>query len=197
MAERIDTRQHILDTASMLFHTNSYADIGVAKVCDRAGVSKGSFFHFFPTKRDLALAVIDQFRERFASKLIAEAFAPSIAPLERFDRFVDGLYSYQKVQTAETGHMPGCPFGNLVTEQGTRDEILRKKIDGVLRSIVNHFRAAVSDAVQAGSLPAVDEEATAESMLGYLEGILLMAKARNDPEMIRRLGPAVKSIRVP
>jgi TetR/AcrR family transcriptional repressor of nem operon len=34
-------------------------------------------------------------------------------------------------------------------------------------------------------------------MLGYLEGIQLLAKARNDPELIRRLGPAVKSIRVP
>jgi len=47
---------------------------------------------------------------------------------------------------------------------------------------------AVSDAVQSGAFPPVDEEATAETMLGYLEGIQLLAKARNDPELIRRLG---------
>lgn len=197
MVQKIDTRQHILDAASELFHTHSYADVGIATVCDRAGVSKGSFFHFFPSKRDLALAVMDQFRERFARTLIAEAFAPLLPPLERIERFVQGLYVFQKAQFEAFGHLPGCPFGNLVMEQATQDEVLRQKVDGILRSIANHFRAAVSDAVQSGAFPPVNEDATAEAMLGYLEGIQLLAKARNDPELIRRLAPAVKSIRVP
>ena len=197
MVQKTDTRQHILDAASELFHTHSYADVGVATVCDRAGVSKGSFFHFFPSKRELVLAVMDQFRERFAGTLIAQAFAPSLPPLERIEQFVEGLYAFQKAQFNVFGHLPGCPFGNLVMEQATQDEVLRQKVDGILRSIANHFRAAVSDAVQSGAFPPVNEEATAEAMLGYLEGIQLLAKARNDPELIRRLGPAVNSIRVP
>lgn len=197
MVQKTDTRQHILDAASELFHTHSYADVGIATVCDRAGVSKGSLFHFFPSKRDLALAVMDQFRERFAGTLIAQAFAPSLPPLERTEHFVEGLYAFQKAQFEAFGHLPGCPFGNLVMEQATQDEGLRQKVDGILRSIANHFRAAVSDAVQSGAFPPVNEEATAEAMLGYLEGIQLLAKARNDPELIRRLGPAVNSIRVP
>lgn len=194
---RINTRQHIVDTASVLFHTHSYAEIGVATVCNQAGVSKGSFFHFFPSKRDLILAVMDHFREHIAGTLIAQAFAPSLPPLQRIDKFVEGLYVFQKAQYEEFGHLPGCPFGNLVMEQATQDEILRQKADGILRSLANHFRVAIADAVQGGELAAIDEEATAEAMLGYLEGIQLLAKARNDPELIRRLGPAVKSIRVP
>ena len=196
MKQRIDTRQHILDTASVLFHTHSYADVGVAKVCSQAGVSKGSFFHFFKSKRDLALAVMDQFREHFSEKLIAPAFAPRRPPLDRIDRFVEGLYDFQKARTEEFGHLPGCPFGNLALEQATQDEVLRQKVDSIFRLVAEQFRAALADAVQGGELPPVDEEATAEAMLGYLEGIQLLAKARNDPELIRRLGPAVKSIRV-
>jgi TetR/AcrR family transcriptional repressor of nem operon len=195
--QRTDTRQHILDTASVLFHTHSYADVGVAKVCSHAGVSKGSFFHFFKSKRDLALAVMDQFRERFSEQLIAPAFAPRQPPLERIDRFVEGLYAFQKAQTEEFGHLPGCPFGNLAMEQATQDEVLRQKVDSIFRLVIEQFRAAVSAAVRGGELPAVDEEATAEAMLSYIEGIQLLAKARNDPELIRRLGPATKSIRVP
>ncbi len=94
------------------------------------------------------------------------------------------------------GHMPGCPFGNMAMELSTQDEVLRQKVDGIFRSITHYLRAAISDAVQNGTLPEVDEEATGEAMLGYLEGIHLLAKARNDPELIRRLGPAVKTIRV-
>ncbi len=196
MMHKIDTRQRILDTASVLFHTHSYADVGVAAVCDQASVSKGSFFHFFPSKRDLVLAVMDQFRKLFGETLIAQAFSPKLRPLERLDQFVEGLYAFQKTQYEEFGHIPGCPFGNLAMEQATQDEVLRKKVDDILRSVSYHFRATVSDAVQSGELSAVDEEATAEAMLGYLEGIQLLAKTRNDPELIRRLGPAVKSIRV-
>lgn len=197
MIHRTDTRQHILDTASVLFHTHSYAEVGVAKVCTQAGVSKGSFFHFFPSKRDLMLAVMDQFREHFAGTLIAPAFSTSVPPLERINHFVEGLYTFQKAQFEKFGHLPGCPFGNLIMEQATQDELLRQKAEGILRSVTEQFRIAVADAIQGGELPPVDEEATAEAMVGYLEGIQLLAKARNDPELIRRLGPAVKSIRVP
>ena len=117
--------------------------------------------------------------------------------MERLDRFVKELYVFQKAQTEEFGHMPGCPFGNLAMEQATQDEVLRKKVDGCLRSLAKPIRAALSDAVQSEAIPPVDEEATADAMLAYLEGIQLLAKARNDPALIRRLGPAMKSIRVP
>jgi TetR/AcrR family transcriptional repressor of nem operon len=197
MTQKTDSRQRILDTASELFHARSYDAVGIALVCDRAGVSKGSFFHFFGSKRDLALAVMDLFEERIDETLITKAFSPKLPPMERLDRFVKELYAFQKAQAEELGHVPGCPFGNLAMEQATQDEVLRKKADGCLRSLAKHIRAAVADAVQSGALPPVDEEATAEAMLGYVEGIQLLAKARNDPGLIRRLGPAVKSIRVP
>ena len=196
MIQKTDSRQRILNTAAELFLSRSYDAVGIALICQQAEVSKGSFFHFFGSKRDLALAVMDQFQERIEETLIAKAFSSQFPPLERLDRFVKELYSFQKAQTDKFGHMPGCPFGNLAMEQATQDEMLRKKVDGCLRSLAQHIRTAISDAMQSGAFPAVDAEATADAMLGYLEGIQLLAKARNDPGLIRRLGPAVKSIRV-
>lgn len=196
MMQKADTRQQILDAASVLFYTHSYCDVGIVAICNEANVSKGSFFHFFRSKQDLALAVMDQFRERLGVTLLAKAFSPTYPPMERLDRFIDELYGFQKSQTEEFGHLPGCPFGNLAMEQATQNEVLRQKVDGCLRSLANYFRTAVSDAVQSGALPPVDEEATAEAMLAYVEGIQLLAKARNDPELIRSLGPIVKTIRV-
>ena len=184
MTQRADTRQQILDTAAEL-------------VCEAAGVSKGSFFHFFPSKRDLALAVMDQFAEQIGQTLVAKSFSPKYPPLERLDRFVKELYTFQKRLTKDCGHLPGCPFGNLAMEQATLDEVLRKKADRMLRGLAEHIQEAVADAVRSGDLPPLDQAATADAMLSYIEGIQLMAKARNDPELIRRLGSAVKSIRVP
>lgn len=197
MIAKTNTRQLILDAAAAMFHLQSYADVGIAAICDRAGVSKGSFFHFFPSKQDLALAVMEQYREQLNQTLIAKAFSATYPPLERLNRFVKELYAFQKAQTDEHGHLPGCLLGNIVMEQATQDEVLRRKADGCLHSVANHIRSVISDAVQSGAIAPVDEEATADAMLGYLEGIQLMAKARNDPELIRRLGPAVIDIRVP
>jgi TetR/AcrR family transcriptional repressor of nem operon len=196
MTQKPDTRQRILDTAADLFHRYSYDAVGIAMVCEQAGVSKGSFFHFFASKRDLALAVMDQFRDLIADTLIARAFSPKYSPLDRIDRFVKELHTFQKTLADLHGHVPGCPFGNLVMEQATQDEALRVKGNGCLNFLGGHLQAAIAEAAQNGDLPPLDEEATADAMLSYLEGIQLLAKARNDPGLIRRLGPAVKSLRV-
>jgi TetR/AcrR family transcriptional repressor of nem operon len=63
-----DTRSRILSTARGLFHGRSDSDVGVKEICDRTGVLKGSFYYFFPSKRDGALAVIED---------VAQAWAPS------------------------------------------------------------------------------------------------------------------------
>ncbi len=197
MTQKTDTRQRLVDTAAELFHNQSYSATGVATICGQADVSKGSFFHFFHNKQELALAVMDQFRDQISQTLVARAFSPTIPPLQRLEKFVEELYVFQKAQTDKFGHLPGCPFGNFVMEQATQDEVLRQKAEGCLSSLVNYFRTAISDAVQSGALPPVDEQATAEAMLSYIEGIQLLAKARNDPGVIRRLGKAITSIRVP
>ena len=60
MGRHSDARERLIEAAGELWHTRSYADVGVSEICDHAGVQKGSFYHFFSSKRDLALAVIDE-----------------------------------------------------------------------------------------------------------------------------------------
>lgn len=198
MVKEIDTKQKILDTAATLFYMQSYTAVGVATICKEAGVSKGSFFHFFNSKQDLALAVLDQFSSQLGATLVADSIASSsLPPMERLDRFITMLYEAQKMYVDETGHLPGCPFGNMAMEQATQDEVLRKKVEECLTGLIQPLQRVVADAVKSGDLPAVDEEATADAMLSYIEGIQLIAKSRNDADIIRKLGPAIKSIRVP
>lgn len=196
MVKEIDTKQNILDTAAALFYMQSYTAVGVATICKDAGVSKGSFFHFFNSKQDLALAVLDQFSGQLGATLVADSIASSLPPLERLDRFISMLYEAQKTYVEETGHLPGCPFGNVAVEQATQDEVIRKKIEECLASLAQPLRNVVSDAIKNGDMPVVDVEATADAMLSYIEGIQLLAKARNDAEVIRKLGPAIKLIAI-
>ena len=162
--------------------------MGIQEICNQAGVQKGSFYHFFPSKRDLTLAVLDHFQE-FSRAHMMQAFAPEIPPLERFGRFLQLCYEKQNKLKEETGPMPGCPFSNLASELSTQDEVIRTKLDGIFLDMLKPFEQALTEAIAAGLIPESDVTVTAEGIFAYFEGIVLLAKTRNDPELILKLGP--------
>lgn len=196
MNPAIDTRSRILATARELFHSRSYADVGIKEICDIAKVQKGSFYHFFPSKQDLAMAVIDDMADDWAHGFVAEAFDQNLPPIERLDYMVDAAYYWQKAAKDIEGHMPGCLFGNLALEVSTRDDVLRAKLNAVFDKARARFHETLDEAVETGAMPPLDTKATAAAMLAYLEGIILLAKTKNDPDLVLLLGPAIKTLRI-
>lgn len=191
-----DTRSRIIAAAKPRFHSRSYANVGIQEICESAGVQKGSFYHFFPSKRDLVLAVIDEFADDWANGFVAEAFDPALPPMERIDYLIDAAYFWQKSIKQAHGRMLGCLFGNLTLEVSTQDDILRAKLLAIFSQAKTRFKESLEQAVAAGTIPRLDASLTAEAMLAYLEGVILLAKAQNDPELLYRLGPAIKTLRV-
>ncbi|MFK5985669.1 MAG: TetR/AcrR family transcriptional regulator [Pseudomonadota bacterium] len=196
MLTNTDTRERIVKAAKKLFHNRSYSDVGVKEICDKSSIQKGSFYHFFSSKRDLAIAVIEEFANEWAYGFVAEAFDPKIAPMERIDLMIDAAYFWQKSAKNLEGKMPGCLFGNLALEMSTQDEILRAKLMAVFNESKSQFQQTLGQAVAEGVIEKINTDLTAEAMLAYLEGMILLAKAKNDPELLYRLGPALKTIRI-
>lgn len=196
MKHTIDTRERLLESARELIYSLSYAEVGVQAICDHAGVKKGSFYHYFPSKRELTLAVLDDFTLDFKQDLLRQAFAHDLSPMARFGRLIDLVYSFQKQINQATGHLLGCPFGNLAAELSTQEESIRQKVAMIFYDLQQDFRETLEEAMDAGEVIAIDISATAQAMFAYLEGILLTAKTHNDPEIIRMLGPAVADIRI-
>lgn len=188
-----DTQQRILDAARELIYARSYADVGVAEICEQAGVQKGSFYHFYPSKRDLTLAVIDAHHEFFKERIIDRAFAPDIPPIARIERFAKFVYEFQLQLREDCGRVLGCPLGNLANEMATQDELIREKIDALFRMAQTRIRHVLEEA---GDLKGADLDATAQAIFAYFEGVMMLAKTRNDPEVLRSLLPAMAQIRI-
>jgi TetR/AcrR family transcriptional repressor of nem operon len=192
----VDTKSRIISVAKDRFHARSYADVGIKEICDLANIQKGSFYHFFPSKRDLAIAVIEEFAQDWATGFVAEAFDPALAPMERIEFLIDATYYWQKSVKNIHGTMPGCLFGNLALEISTSDDVLRAKLAAVFDEAKARFVHTLNEAIEQGAIVDLNVELTAESMLAFLEGMILLAKNQNDPELIYRLGPALKTIRI-
>ena len=192
----VDTKSRIIEVAKERFHSRSYADIGIKEICDGASIQKGSFYHFFPSKRDLALAVIDEFAQDWATGFVAEAFDPELAPMERLEYLVDAAYYWQASVKNARGTMSGCLFGNLTLEISTSDDVLRAKLAAVFDEAKSRFEQTLTQAIEQGDIEPLDIARTAEGMLAYLEGMILLAKSQNDPEVMYKLGSGLKSIRI-
>lgn len=197
MMSTVDTQQRILDSARELIFSRSYADVGVAAICEHAGVKKGSFYYFYPSKQALALAVLDiQFTD-FKEKLINRVFADDAPPLARLANFVEAVYEIQNKICVDSGQVWGCPFGNLSTELSTRDEAIRKRTQQIFVEMQRLICRVVEAAQEVGELsPEVDGQNTAQAMVAYFEGVLLLAKNQNNPELIHRLLPFMAQIRI-
>jgi len=116
--------------------------------------------------------------------------------MERLEYLVDAAYYWQKAAKDIEGHMPGCLFGNLALEISTRDDVMRGKLNAVFAKAQARFEHTLSQAVEEGSLTPMDIGLTASAMLAYLEGVLLLAKSHNDPDLVMKLGPAIKTLRI-
>jgi len=197
MTQVHDTKQRLLDTAQKLFYARSYEDVGVQEICQEAGVKKGSFYHFFPSKRDLTLAILDESWKRYRETMLAQVFDRDIPPLKRIQRLLDSQYRHHKAVKDETGQVLGCPYGNLAGEMSTQDEVIRERLKRIFRDLEAPIEQVLEEAMAAGDLAELDSRATAGAMVAYLEGLTLMAKTWNDPEVVRTLGPAMLKLAVP
>ncbi|WP_303904495.1 TetR/AcrR family transcriptional regulator [Thiohalomonas denitrificans] len=183
-----NTKDRLVEAAIDLIYARSFGSVGVQEICVRAKVQKGSFYHFFRSKRELALAAIDVLWQRLQAQVFDPAFADDVPPLERIERFFVYSAEFQRAQARVAGHVLGCPFGNLALEMSTQDDVLRDRLDALFRAAERHIEKALEAARADGSASRVDPPSAARAVFAYMEGALLMAKTRNDPEAVVTLG---------
>ncbi len=187
MGRTSDARERLIQSTIELIHSRSYASVGVNELCEHAGVKKGSFYYYFPSKSDLTSAALDEVARLYERDIYKPAFATDLPPLERIRRFFQLVYEYHVSLTEASGYMGGCHFGNLAIELSTQDEAIREKVKGMFEGTTDVFEQVLREAVASGELAAIDVTLTAQALLAYLEGVILLAKTWNDPEMVRRL----------
>src|SRR3954452_14593026 len=84
------TRDRILEAARYLFWEKGYAATGMAEILDRAQANAGSFYHFFPGKESLLLAVLEPYLDGLEPAILRPAFARHRDPIRRIFAILAG-----------------------------------------------------------------------------------------------------------
>lgn len=185
-----DAKDRLLASGSELMHERGYTAVGVSELCSAAGVKKGSFYHFFPSKLELALEVVDGFSLEVES--LYEALTRSdTPPLQRLAEYAADVYQHHAETRRSCGKVLGCPLGNLALEMSTQEPELRDRLRRVFHHNVACFEKVVQDAIDREDIPSFDAPKVARSILALVEGSVMLAKMRDDPEILKDLGSSI------
>jgi TetR/AcrR family transcriptional regulator, transcriptional repressor for nem operon len=175
-----------MDAAHELIWGYSYGAVTIEAICERAGVKKGSFYYFFDSKSDLAVAAINAWWEE-RKAVVQEMFAPEVPPLERIKRYLDFVAQLQLQAYEETGQLLGCPLFTLGSEICTQDERITTLIQEILSSGPRYFEEAIREAQATGAVAGTNSALKARLLWAFYEGTLTRARIENNPELIRDL----------
>lgn len=188
MGRTSDARPKILAAAQSLFAQRGYSAIGVAEICQAAGVPKGSFYYFFASKDALARAVVDQeWDAQYATwSAILNSEDP---PLDRLRRLFDATVSTLQAGRRTGGAVTGCLFGNLTLELSTQTEAeaIRARLQEIFATQVDMVRDVLAEANKRGDAQVGDPAQAARSIVAQLEGQIMFAKLHDDTEHLDTL----------
>lgn len=181
-------RNAILDAAARVINARGFSHTSVEDLIAATGLSgKSHFYHYFPSKEALGIAVIDRQFERFTERGLAILSEPMIEPVDRLALFIDTLVALQRDRDSGTG----SPFGNLAGEMADSHEGFRRRLDDVFARWTEQLVALLRDA---GPLlrDDVDTVRLARFIVAALEGGMLMTRVTRDIGVMEGIGEDLK-----
>ena len=188
MPRTSSAKERLTEAALRMIWGQSYGSTSVDAICEQAKVKKGSFYYFFKSKSDLAVAALDADWRRHRAQLDG-IFSSTVPPLERLERYFDFNYDRLVEIKNECGAVLGCPLYALGSEICTQDTVLRSKIQEILDKKVTYLESAIRDAHAEGLIVAPNEKAKARTLFMFIQGALTQARIQNNVEILRDIYP--------
>ncbi|MCD6518596.1 MAG: TetR/AcrR family transcriptional regulator [Anaerolineae bacterium] len=168
-----ETRERILAAAQSCFSQHGYDATGVAEICRRAGVSKGAFYHHFPSKQALFLELFDRWLAGLDAQLLAlQEAAPSVPEgLVAMAEMAERLFQQARGQ---------LPLFLEFWTKAVHDPVVWRTLIAPYRRYREFFAQMVRRGIEEGSLKPVDPEAAALAIVSMAVGLFLQRVLESD-----------------
>ena len=169
------TKKKIIKTASDLLWRDGYEGASLNNVVKQAGVSKGAFFHYYPSKQAITVEILGTYAQEHILGPLEKHLADSHDPKTGLFAWLEesfGAYS-------QWDYKGGCMLGNFALELSDKDEALREQMKSIFLAweniLVNALRAPAKD----GKLM-MEPRQFARLIISTYQGVLLTIKVHKD-----------------
>ncbi|GAB4384498.1 MAG: TetR/AcrR family transcriptional regulator [Elainellaceae cyanobacterium] len=174
------TREDILASVIDLIHHQGFQSTGLKELFTASKTSSGSFYNYFPSKDELAHALIDYKWSQIQATIIEPARQLEDPIAQVFD-MIDRLEAKHLLEP-DCG---GCFLGNLIVDLTKLDPSFQVQ----LMRVFDAWQEAIAQSLRAGKSalkPDIEPDCLAEQVLTMMEGALLMGRLYNQPDRLKR-----------
>ena len=125
--QKQDTKQELLEAGLRIMQEKGYTNSGLQQVLDAVGVPKGSFYHYFGSKEEFALEIIQHHDRLYTETVLSCLRDQNFSPLRRLQNFCLA----NRTDGDQWSCNNGCLIGNLSQEMASQSERLREKLEEV------------------------------------------------------------------
>lgn len=183
------TRAHILEVAFVEIYHHGFNGVSIDQIIKKTSVTKGAFFHYFPTKNDLGYAIVDELLREMVldrwTRPLAAYKNPVQGILKRFRILADAMTNENLLR--------GCPLNNLVQEMSSADPVFREKLKAVMTLWIDETQRYLQKAQKDGYLKkTVNTRQLAEFIVMVTEGSFGIAKSIGDKKIFNSFYNSLK-----
>jgi TetR/AcrR family transcriptional regulator, transcriptional repressor for nem operon len=179
-----NTRDKLIDVSVQLIAIKGFNNTGIAEILGQAAVPKGSFYHYFKSKDDLGLAVIEHYGLSLRDGLDTALNTSQGGALTRLRAYFDGVLSYVSIENSRCN----CLLGNLGQELALQSDGMRQAIYKHYQAIENRMAQCLAQAKIEGELySSADEYLLARTLFAAWEGCLVRAKLEGSTKPLQDL----------
>jgi TetR/AcrR family transcriptional repressor of nem operon len=169
----MNSRNKLLRVAFEEIYENGYYATSVDKILKKASMNKGSMYHFFKSKKELILAIIDIHVDDYIQNKYGVI-------LDRNENMIEVIMSILKNKPLYN-FVYGCRLNNLVHELSNQDEDFKKALEKSYFKFELIFQKALDRAVSNGELKEdTDTKAVGMFILASIQGALTTSKKSSD-----------------
>ncbi len=182
-------KQEIIRISREVIHSKGYQATSVSDIMAAANIGKGQFYHYFQSKHDLGLAVVEDLVKDWEGQLIIGILNTSDDPVTKLN---------QMLKWAETSHAEmeikyGCAMGNLAIEMSAQNEEFRVKIEEFFNHWVNSVADILTEMVENHHLDeSINPKKNAESIVSMIEGGILLMVSRQNIQVLQDIFEVIK-----
>jgi TetR/AcrR family transcriptional regulator, transcriptional repressor for nem operon len=181
MASLFSPRERVVQSALKLFYLEGFHVVGTNRICFEAGVNKSTLYHLFPSKVDILMATMEVYADEITQKFRKIAASDATAE-QRLEKIFETPFHASCDAKKQFTSVKGCLIGNMALEMSGAEERVRIYLVNIFQVWAETIEPIVADLLAGKS---IDTLKAAISVITYLQGVILMSKVHNDPQMIK------------
>jgi len=176
------SRERIINSATALMFRDGYEATGIQSVVEAAQVPRGSFFHYFASKEQLGIVVLQRFARASEQRQIAAFENEQQSPTARLRSF----FAAANDRIIADDFTKGCLIGNFTLQLSNTSEPIRQALVQAADETIDRIGRVLQAAKDAGELdPDVDPAELAELIWSSWEGAVLRSKLSRTGHSLR------------